>query len=129
MAFGLTNTMLMAVFERTREIGLFQALGMRPGFIVGQVLLETLVLLLMGTALGNLTGWFTTNVLMVDGIDLSKYASGMEQFYMASVMYFHLRASDMVTINLLVIVLGLVASLYPAVKAARYVPVEAITRI
>ena len=129
MAFGLTNTMLMAVFERTREIGLFQALGMRPGFIVGQVLLETLVLLLMGTALGNLTGWFTTNVLMVDGIDLSKYASGMEQFYMASVMYFHLRASDLVTINLLVIVLGLVASLYPAVKAARYVPVEAITRI
>ena len=128
MAVGLTNTMLMAVFERTREIGLFQALGMRPQFIVGQVLMETLILLLIGVILGNLTGWFTTNVLMVDGIDLSKYASGMEQFYMASVMYFHLRVSDLVTINLLVVVLGLVASLYPAVKAARYVPVEAITR-
>lgn len=129
MAFGLTNTMLMAVFERTREIGLFQALGMRPRFIVGQVLMETLVLLLIGIALGNLTGWVTTNVILVDGIDLSAFASGMEQFSMASVMYFHLRTSDLVTINLLVIVLGLVASLYPAIKAARYVPVEAITRI
>jgi ABC-type lipoprotein release transport system permease subunit len=128
MAFGLTNTMLMAVFERTREIGLFQALGMRPRFIVGQVLMETLILLFIGIALGNLTGWFTTNVLMVNGIDLSNYATGMEQFNMASVMYFHLRVRDLVEMNLLVIVLGLVASLYPAVKAARFVPVEAITR-
>lgn len=128
MAFGLTNTMLMAVFERTREIGLFQALGMRPRFIVSQVLIETLVLLLIGVVLGNLSGWLTTDIIMADGIDLSAFSSGMEQFAMASVMHFHLRGSDLVTINSMVILLGLLASLYPAVKAARYVPVEAITR-
>ncbi len=129
MAFGLTNTMLMSVFERTREIGLFQALGMRPGFIVGQVMIETLILLLVGVLFGNLTGWFTTNIIFADGIDLSQYARGMEAFKMSSILEFKLELDDLITINSLVIVLGLLASLYPAVKAARYVPVEAITRI
>ena len=128
MAFGLTNTLLMAVFERTRELGLFQALGMRPRFIVGQVLIESFILLAIGVVIGNLAGIFTTNVIFADGIDLSAFSRGMEQFTMASTMYFTLRAKDIVTINLLVIVLGLIASLYPAVKAARFVPVEAITR-
>lgn len=128
MAFGLTNTMLMAVYERTREIGLFQALGMRPRFIVGQVLVETFILLVIGIVLGNLTGWFTSDVIFAKGIDLTEFARGMESFQMSSIMYFQLEMSDLVTINLLVIGLGLVASLYPAVKAARYVPVEAITR-
>ncbi|MFV1998234.1 MAG: ABC transporter permease [Acidiferrobacterales bacterium] len=128
MAFGLTNTMLMAVFERTRELGLFQALGMRPRFIVGQVMLESLILLLIGVALGNLTGWLTTSVILADGIDLSNFARGMEQFQMASIVYFELKKDDVMVINSLVIGLGLLASLYPALKAARYVPVEAITR-
>jgi len=128
MAFGLTNTLLMAVFERTRELGLFQALGMRPRFIVGQVLIESFILLAIGVVIGNLAGVFTTNVIFADGIDLSAFSRGMEQFTMASTMYFTLRAKDILTINLLVIILGLVASLYPAVKAARFVPVEAITR-
>ena len=128
MAFGLTNTMLMAIFERTREIGLFQALGMRPRFIVGQVLMETFILLVIGIALGNLTGWFTSDVIFADGIDLTEFARGMESFQMSSIMRFQLEARDLITINLMVIVLGLLSSLYPALKAARYVPVEAITR-
>ncbi|KPK55413.1 MAG: hypothetical protein AMS22_04440 [Thiotrichales bacterium SG8_50] len=128
MGIGLTNTMLMSVFERTREIGLFQALGMRPRFIVGQVLMETLILLVIGITIGNLAGWLTTDVLLASGIDLSAFAQGTEQFNMASTMYLTLRPNDLLQINALVIALGLLASLYPAVKAARYVPVEAITR-
>jgi ABC-type lipoprotein release transport system permease subunit len=129
MGIGLTNTMLMAVFERTREIGLFQALGMRPRYIVGQILIETIIILMIGVAIGNLAGWLTTDIILVNGIDLSAFAQGTEQFNMASTMYLTLRANDLLTINILVITLGLLASLYPAVKAARYIPVEAITRI
>ena len=127
MAFGLTNTMLMSVFERTRELGLFQALGMLPRYIVGQVMLESLLLLFIGISLGNLTGWLTI-VAMSDGIDLSAFARGMEQFGMGSILYFRIEARDLVDINSLVFFLGLLASLYPAWKAARYVPIEAITR-
>jgi ABC-type antimicrobial peptide transport system permease subunit len=102
---------------------------MRPRLIVGQVMLESLILLLLGVLLGNLLGWLTTDIILRGGIDLSAFARGMEQFTMGSTMYFIWRIEDLITIDALVIALGLLSSLYPAVKAARYVPVEAITRI
>jgi len=127
MAFGLVNTLLMAVFERTREIGLFQALGMKPRWIVGQVLFESLFLLAIGLIVGNLISWATL-VLTAEGLDFSRYAAGYEMIGLSSLIYPVLKISDVVTANVLIIVLGLLASLYPAWRAARYVPVEAITR-
>jgi ABC-type antimicrobial peptide transport system permease subunit len=128
MAFGLVNTLLMAVFERTREFGLFQALGMPPRFILGQVLAESLILLGIALALGNLASWMSVAGLK-DGIDLSMFAEGLEMVGMSPVMYPALAAGDVTAANIIVIVLGVLASLYPAWRASRYVPVEAITRI
>jgi ABC-type lipoprotein release transport system permease subunit len=127
MAFGLVNTLLMAVFERTREFGLFQALGMPPRFILGQVLVESLILLGLALALGNLASWASVAALE-DGIDLSMFAEGFELVGMSPVIYPALAAGDISAANLIVAGLGVLASLYPAWRAARYVPVEAITR-
>ncbi len=127
MAFGLVNTLLMAVFERTREFGLFQALGMPPRFILGQVLVESLILLGIALALGNLVSWASVAGLK-DGIDLSMFAEGFEMVGMSPVIYPALVAGDVTAANVIVVVLGVLASLYPAWRAARYVPVEAITR-
>lgn len=127
MAFGLVNTLLMAVFERTREFGLFQALGMPPRFILGQVLVESLILLGIALMLGNLTSWISVASLK-GGIDLSMFAEGLEMVGMSPVMYPSLAAGDVTAANIIVIVLGVLASLYPAWRASRYVPVEAITR-
>ncbi len=127
MSFGLINTLLMAVFERTREFGLFQALGMKPAHILGQVLVESLILLLLALLLGNLAAWATIASLM-GGIDLSSVAQGMELMGIAPVIYPAWALGDMLAANVLVFVLGLAASLYPAWRAARQVPVEAITR-
>lgn len=127
MSFGLVNTLLMAVFERTREFGLFQALGMPPGQILGQVLVESLFLLAVGLAMGNLLA-FATLAATADGIDLSAFAKGFEMIGVSPVLYPMLTLDDALSANLLVFVLGLAASLYPAWRAARYVPVEAITR-
>jgi len=126
MAFGLVNTLLMAIFERTREIGLFQALGMKPRWIVGQILFESSFLLLIGLTLGNLMGWLTL-ILTADGLDFSQYAAGYEMAGLSSLIYPVLNMSDIVIANLLIISLGLIASLYPAWRAARSVPVKAIT--
>ena len=127
MSFGLVNTLLMAVFERTREFGLFQALGMPPRHILGQVLMESLILLLVALAGGNLMAWATIAGLE-SGIDLSAFAQGLEMVGVSPVIYPAFAVSDAAAANSLVFVLGLAASLYPAWRAARYVPVEAITR-
>ncbi|MBI5612481.1 MAG: ABC transporter permease [Gammaproteobacteria bacterium] len=128
MSFGLINTLLMAVFERTREFGLFQALGMPPRHILGQVLVESLILLLLALLLGNLAAWATIASLK-GGIDLSAVAEGMELVGIAPVIYPAWAPADMLAANALVFVLGIAASLYPAWRAARHVPVEAITRV
>lgn len=128
MSFGLVNTLLMAVFERTREFGLFQALGMPPRDILGQVLAESFILLVIALALGNLCGWLTVLALK-DGLDLSAFAQGFEMMGVSPIIYPALRAGDVTAANVLVTVLGLAASLYPAWRAARHVPVEAITRV
>jgi ABC-type lipoprotein release transport system permease subunit len=127
MSFGLVNTLLMAVFERTRELGLFQALGMRPRYIVGQVMFESVILMVLGLVVGNLLSWLSV-IALADGLDLSQFAQGLEQFSMPTVLKLAVTFQDVVTANLLVIGLTLIASLYPAWRAARYVPVEAITR-
>ena len=128
MSFGLINTLLMAVFERTREFGLFQALGMPPTYIVGQVLVESLILLGLALAIGNVAAWGTIRALK-GGIDLSAVAEGMELIGVAPVIYPAWSAGDLAAANVLVFVLGVAASLYPAWRAARHVPIEAITRV
>ncbi len=127
MSFGLVNTLLMAVFERTREIGLFQALGMQPRLIILQILVESLILLCIGLVAGNLLAWLSVSAFS-GGINLSAFAEGMEMVQMGSLLVPLLLMKDILTSNLLVIVLGLAASLYPAIRAAHAVPMDAITR-
>ena len=117
----------MAVFERVREIGLMLALGMRPALILGQVLLESLYLLGLGLATGNITAYFSIRSLE-RGIDISSVAQGMEMMSMSPVLYPALRFSDMLMSTVVVIVLGLAASLLPAWKASRLDPVKALTK-
>ncbi|HWP35769.1 MAG TPA: ABC transporter permease [Thermodesulfobacteriota bacterium] len=127
MSLGLVNTLLMAVFERTREIGLVQALGMQPVAVTGQILVESLFLLALGLALGNAAAWATL-AWLGRGLDLSAFARGLELVGVSPVIYPMARPADVVRANALVLGLGLAASLYPAWRAARAVPVEAIAR-
>jgi len=125
LSFGLVNTLAMAVFERVREIGLMQALGMRPGLVLQQVLLESVFLLGLGLALGNALAWLTIKPLE-SGIDLSSVARGMEMFAMGSTLYPALDWRDMLLSTAVVLGLGLLASLIPAWRAARLDPVRAL---
>ena len=127
LSFGLVNTLMMAVFERVREIGLMQALGMKPSAILVEILLESLMLLVLGLILGNLLA--VASVLpMRDGLDLSIVAQGMEMAGVSSVLYPSLTLQDMVLANSVVIVLGILTSLLPAWRASQYRPVEAIAK-
>ena len=127
LSFGLVNTLVMAVFERVREIGLMQALGMRPGLILGQILLESLYLLCLGLALGNLLA-LATIVPLESGIDISSVAQGMEMMGMGTTLYPALHVQDMLLSTVIVVVLGLLASLGPAWRASRLDPVAALNK-
>jgi ABC-type lipoprotein release transport system permease subunit len=125
LSFGLVNTLVMAVYERIREIGLMQALGMRPGLILYQVLLESFLLLVIGLLLGNLLA-LGIIIPLRDGIDISAVSQGMEMMGSGSVLYPALKLNDVLLANIVVIVLGLLTSLLPAWQAASYDPVEAL---
>ena len=126
MAFGLVNTMLMAVLERVREFGLLKALGMKPVWIVRGVLTEGFLLLLLGLAVGNLLG-FCSVYLLSGGIDLAFLAKGSEYFGMGTLIVPQITGQDVTYINAVILVLGLIVCLYPAIKAGRVTPVEAMT--
>jgi ABC-type lipoprotein release transport system permease subunit len=127
LSFGLVNTLVMAVFERVREIGLMLALGMKPRSILGQIVIESLMLLAIGLVLGDLLAWVSVKSLE-GGIDISVVGEGMEWFGASSMLYPKLLSSDVVLANVVVLVLGFLASLSPAWRASRYEPVEAITK-
>jgi ABC-type lipoprotein release transport system permease subunit len=127
MAFGLINTLLMAVAERTREFGLLQALGMRPRLIVEQVLAESTLLLVIGIALGGVLAAGSL-ALLHDGIDFSHLAAGAEMWGMSRVIHPTLQLGDVVSAVVFIAALAFLASVYPALRAARKVPIEALTR-
>ncbi len=126
MGFGIVNTTLMSVFERMREFGVLKALGMKPLWIVRGVLAESFFMLLLGAALGNLLSVATTAAFAANGIDLSSLAAGAEYAGMSRIIYPALSMQDIGTANLTVFLLGLLVCLYPAVKAARFTPVQAM---
>jgi len=128
LSFGLVNTLVMAVFERIREIGLMLALGMKPASILGQIIIESMMLLAVGLAIGDLLAWATIQPLQ-GGIDISVVAEGMEMMGASSILYPKLYWSDMLLANIVVLILGFLASLSPAWRASRYEPVEAITKV
>jgi ABC-type lipoprotein release transport system permease subunit len=125
LSFGLVNTLVMAVFERIREIGLMLALGMRPSLILYQILIESFLLLFIGLLLGNLVA-VGTIIPLQHGIDISAVAEGMEMMGTSSVLYPALKLNDMLLANVIVIVLGLLTSILPAWHAASFDPVEAL---
>jgi putative ABC transport system permease protein len=126
MGFGIVNTTLMAVYERMREFGLLKALGMKPWWILRSVLTESFFLLVTGMIIGNILAFICILILARSGIDLSALAAGAEYAGMTRVIYPAIALKDILMSNLVVLFLGILVSAYPAVKAARFTPVEAL---
>jgi putative ABC transport system permease protein len=127
LAFGIVNTMLMAVLERTREIGMLMAIGMNRLRIFGMIVFETLLLALVGCPVGLAIAWITVEWLGKTGMDLSSIAGNvMKGFGYAAVIYPILPLEKFGQIILLTAGTALLASVFPAWKALRLRPAEAI---
>ncbi len=126
LGFGIVNTMLMAVMERVKEIGMLMAVGMSKFRVFWMLMLETVLLTLTGGFFGIMLGIAVTLATMKTGINLSFYAEGLEDMGYSSHVFPVIEFEMVSVIVLLVFVTGLIASIYPARKALKYKPAEAI---
>lgn len=123
--FGVANTLLMSVYERIREFGLLQALGLRPYLVVLQVMLESVFLMTLGTAAGTVIaiitiGWFH------HGLSMGFLARGAEWLGAGRILYPQLVWPELLQAASLVWVLGVIVSLWPAWRAVRNSPIVAL---
>jgi len=126
LLFGITNNMLMSVMERTRELGILTAVGMKKSRIFIMILSETIMLSLTGGLLGMAFGALFISFYNSSGIDLSAFASGLESFGSSSMLYPFLPAPMYLGLTIMIFVAANIASLFPAWKATHLVPAEAI---
>ena len=127
LVFGLVNTLVTAVMERVRELGMLRALGMRPWAVVAQVTLESALVMSLGIVLG-LALALAVFALVADGIDLTAFDDSLASFGLRPIFVPVLRGSDVALVVSMSLALGLVASFYPARRAVKVKPLEALRR-
>jgi len=129
LAFGIINTMLMAILERTREIGTMVAFGMNRKRLFVLILLETFFLTLAGAPVGLLLGWAIIAYYNKNGLDLSGFGKEMlSSFGYSRIIYPEFPWEQLTGILLIVAGTALLSCLFPAIKAMRLQPVKALQR-
>ena len=126
-AIGILNLLMMAVFERTREIGVLGALGLKPREITLLFLLEGILIGVVGAILGTVLGLALNGALSIVGIDYSQFADLTE--YTALItgkIYPQLVPLKVLNHALTVALIAAIAALYPAREASRREPAEAL---
>ena len=126
LTFGIVNTMLMAVLERTPELGMMKAIGVDNTRTAAMILFETVFLTLVGAPVGLLLSWATIQLTASTGIDLGAFASGLEMYGMSPVVIPELSAGYYAAITAMMVAATLGAALFPCLKALKLNPVEAI---
>ncbi|GAP16591.1 ABC transporter permease [Levilinea saccharolytica] len=129
VAVVIANTLLMSVFERTREMGILSALGMKSRQILGMFLLEAGMLAVVGVALGVLFGglivYYYSQVGISFGQDIMEVkASNMITY--GKVLYTQFSALKTMQLSLTALIMILLVAVYPASFAARLQPVQSL---
>lgn len=128
-AFGIANTMMMSVFERTRELGVLKAIGLRPGRMVLLIVIESVFLAAVAAAIGLVLGGAIDLYLVTKGMIFSASAEEGMSFLGVTfdpVIKGEVRADGVITTVVALFLVTVLASLWPAARAARLRPVEAI---
>lgn len=126
LLFGIINTMLMVVMERTKEIGMLMAIGMNKGKVFSMIVLESVLLSLTGGIVGIIIGAVSSKYGETHPIDLSMWAQGYEQLGYDAFVYTKLDPNMLINVTVLVIITGVIAAIYPAYKALKNDPADAL---
>ena len=129
LSFGVVNTMLMAILERRKEIGMLMSIGMNRYKIFMMISFETIFLSLIALPFGLLTSYMIVDYYSVVGIDLSVVEAGLENFGVGTRLYFKVPNEEYFNVSLMVFVISIFSSIFPSIRALKINPVEATKTI
>ncbi len=128
MLFGIANVLLMTIYERVREIGILMAIGMPRSRLAMSIVYESLIVTLMGLAIGFGLALAVLAGLQ-EGIDLSSFSAGLESFGVGQRIKPVLRTEDFVVPTVVAFLTAGVASGWPAYRATQFRPAEAVRHV
>ncbi len=126
LLFGIINTMLMVILERVKELGMLMAVGMNKTRVFSMIVLETVFLSLTGGIIGVILSYFTVLITHRTGINVSNWSQGLEAMGFDAIVYPGITIPMLINVTLLVICTGIIASIYPARKALKLNPADAL---
>ena len=120
----IINTLIMSVYERTREIGILSAIGMRGNRIMMLFLAESSLLAIGGVILGLIIGVLATVYFNVNGFYVGNM--GLSGIAITDTVYAKLTTENLINLTIMTFIATILAGLYPAIMASRMQPVEAL---
>jgi ABC-type lipoprotein release transport system permease subunit len=126
VAFSVLNTQLMSVLERTREFGVITALGIKPRKLASLVMLETILMALIGLAIGVFLGWLVALYFNIVGFSYPGMEEVAAKFNLPGKMYPSVSWISMLLGPVVVFLFCLLAAIYPALRLFRLQPVDAM---
>lgn len=129
LAFGIVNTMLMAILERVREIGMMTALGLNKLKMFFLILSETILLTLAGSPLGLLSSWIILSYYNKKGLNWAgEEREVLRSFGFSNIIYPEFPIDKLPTIMAIVVGTAILSCIYPALTALKLEPSEALRK-
>ena len=129
LAFGIVNTMLMAVLERKRELGMLLCVGMNRSSVFLMIMIETIFLSIIAAPIGLLLSWASITSLGSVGINFEVVGEAWYKAGIDSMVYTAVNPWAYLSITLMIIIASIIAAIVPARKALKYNPAEAVRAV
>ncbi len=129
LAFGIVNTMLMAVLERKRELGMLLCVGMNRSSVFLMIMIETIFLSIIAAPIGLLLSWASITYFGSVGINLEVVGEALYKAGIDSMVYTAVNPWAYLSITLMIIIASIIAAIVPARKALKYNPAEAVRAV
>lgn len=126
LAFGISNTAFMTVTERTREMGILKAMGLRPWEVTSWILAEMVLLVVGAGVVGVGIGYIAAGVWSQIGLDLGRWTSENRHFLVTGVVYPRTTMATLVLPGLVAVACGVLGAVLPALRAGRVSVIKAL---